>query len=297
MDGTKRHARWGAAVAASMLLMLALAASAWAAPGVDAFENAGSAPLPIGKFDEPITDLSTFTTQATAAGAELLTASNTPRWCVKNGLYAYADKTAWFALRGTGRPVAVSASSSGAQKMQLILGIYDAAPFGTGLSQLKGCDFDATFAGGDATVRFDTIAARTYWVQVGACADYNGSGYEWCNPHAGGVPQALVIALSAAPPANDARANAAPLVPGTVYENHGAGNESEINACNGQPYGATVWFNWTAPTWGTAVFDLNGMEGFVSIRRQGSDAVAGCGAARAEASVAKGETVSVQVGT
>src|SRR5215212_4940676 len=118
MDGTKRHARWGAAVAASMLLMLALAASAWAAPGVDAFENAGSAPLPIGKFDEPITDLSTFTRQASPAGQELLTA-DASWWCSKNGQLAYADKTAWFSLRGTGRPVAVSASSSGAQKMQL----------------------------------------------------------------------------------------------------------------------------------------------------------------------------------
>jgi hypothetical protein len=176
----------------------------------------------------------------------------------------------------------------------MIVSVFRGEPYG---NDIAGRVVDCRYAPNQSTVAWNTVEGQRYWIQVGVCAvDQPAPDPDtWCSWPSGAVPTALVLAQSA-PPSYDTRANAAPLQPGAHYDNHGAGQEAEINSCNGTEYGNTVWLRWTAPTWGTAVFTLGGMAGVVSIRRPGSDAVVGCGAGAAETPVAKGEELFIQVG-
>jgi hypothetical protein len=219
--------------------------------------------------------------------------SNGPGYCFNSieGLPdAYARNTAWYYVVGNGRRVAVAASASFATMMTVWSGSPLSPP--EDYSGIVECDFDPNFGTAhQPVVAWDSVDGETYWIQVGICKRGDNNA-DCVSPG----PTAVVTMLSqSAPPPYDTRANAVDLQP-VMYDNHGAGQEAEINTCNGTEYGSTVWLKWTAPTWGTAVLNLGGMAGVLSIRRAGSDAVVNCGAGAAEARVSKGETIYIQVG-
>lgn len=257
-------------------LVLLLAAGSARAAGSDAFS--GATFLHFGKADQ--TNLAPLTTEP----GEMLTDKGTG-WC---GEQRYLTNTAWYTFVGNGRAVSVGTSGP----VQMIISVFRGEPFG---ADIAGRVVDCRYAPSTSTVGWNTVDGQRYWIQVGVCADARVNPSVYCSWPGGATPTALVLAQSAPPP-YDTRANAAQLQPGALYDNHGAGQEAEINACNGAEYGNTVWLRWTAPTWGTAVFNLGGMAGVVSIRRPGTDAVSACGAGAAETKVAKGEELFLQVG-
>jgi hypothetical protein len=261
---------WGAA---ALLLVLALAPAGARAAGSDRFEDATLLQLGPSKSDQ--TNLVNFTTQP----GEMLTFQGAGVCLPDREL----DNSAWYRLTGNGRRLAVGASGPA----QMIVSVYRAPPFG---SDVVGRVVDCQYA--PSQVVWDSVEGQTYWIQVGICYIPGG---DWCSWDGLVTPTALTVAISN-PPSYDTRANAVELVPGRTYDNNGAGVEAETNNCNATPYGKTVWLKWTSPTWGTAVFNLNGMPGLISIRRTGTDAVTDCGFGAARARVAKGETVFLQVG-
>ena len=143
-------------------------------------------------------------------------------------------------------------------------------------------------------VVWNSVDGQTYWIQVGVCY-IPGTPPTWCSWDGLVTPTALVVAISD-PPRYDARANAVALSPGSTYDNHGADVEAETNSCNGTQYGNTVWLKWTSPTWGTAVFNLNGMPGLISIRRAGTDAVTTADSAPRRRGWPRARRVFLQVG-
>ena len=273
MDGKRlKMACWGAA---ALLLVLALAPAGARAAGGDSFEGATLLQLGPSKSDQ--TNLLDFTTQS----GEMLTVQGAGV-CLPN---RKLDKSAWYYVTGNGRRLAVGASGPA----QMIVSVYNAPPFGSDVvGRVVDCQYDPS------QVVWDSVAGQRYWIQVGICY-IPGAPPAWCSWDGLVAPTALVVGISD-PPGYDTRANAVVLQPGVQYDNHGAGEEAETNSCNGTPYGKTVWLKWTSPTWGTAVFNLNGMPGVISIRRAGTDAVSDCGFGAARARVAKGETVFLQVG-
>lgn len=278
-------------VAACVAACIAAVPAAARAAGADNWANAPTLDLFTGGST---TNLQSFGDE----DGEWLSSAG-PGFCHETS--AAMTRTAWFKLPGNGRRLAVSAHGG----VEYMLAVYSGSPFADP-APLVDCAYDATWQHGDAAVIFQSQANKTYWVQVGICQWYfpDPDPIGWCNwpGSPDGVedgtttPNALVLAVSDPPP-YDIRAKAASILPNQMYDNHGAKIENEINSCSGHPYGATVWFKWTAPTWGTAQFTLNGMTGYVSIRRAGSDAVVNCGNGSAQARVSKGETVFVQVGT
>jgi hypothetical protein len=276
MDG-KRFRPACRMAAAAALLLLVLAPGARAA-GSDSF--AGARFLHFGKADE--TDLTGYGTET----GEMLT-SDGQGACDEIGQRKLAN-TAWYYVIGNGRALSVGASGP----VQMVVSVYRGSPFG---SDVLGRVVDCRYAPNTSAVAWNSVDGQPYWIQVGLCWYVSSGSPVWCSWPDGAVPTALVVAISD-PPAYDTRANAVELKPGVTYDNHGANEEAEVNSCNGTPYGNTVWLKWSAPTWGTAVFNLSGMPGVISIRRAGTDAVTHCGFGAAQARVVKGETLFLQVG-
>jgi hypothetical protein len=173
-----------------------------------------------------------------------------------------------------------------------LVGVYSGDPFSGAAGALVDCRFAAS---GTTSVTWPSVPGQRYLIQVGLCA-VDDAAPRWCNGWPpGAVPNVDVVSRSAAP-SYDTRAGAVDINPTFHYDNHGAQRENEINSCGNIQYGNTVWFKYTAPTWGIASFQLGLMTGVLSIRRAGSDAVVACGPGAVEAKVAKGETVWLQVG-
>ncbi len=222
-------------------------------------------------------DTTTFDTQASEYLSDL-----GPGYC-DAVINAWVTNTAWFYVTGNGRQLTAAATGRGS-----LVAVYEGNP----LASPPGI-IDCRFAEDESKVVWPSVAGRRYLIQVGRCVrQLNGSNV-FCN-----APPAnrLTVASSSSPPSYDTRAGAVDVNPAAHYDNHGAGRENETNNCGTIGYGNTVWLKWTAPTWGVARFQMGLMTGVVSIRRAGSDAVAACGPGAAEARVAKGETVWIQVG-
>ncbi len=281
MDGKRsKMACWGAA---ALLLVLALAPAGARAAGSDNFAQAPFLHFGVSKSDQ--TNIFAYTTEQ----GEVYTDKG-PGFCGTTPR-AYAVRTVWYRLVGNGRELGAIADSD----VETMISVFTDNPFGGDRGQVLTCRFDPS----GSAVAWDSVDGASYWIQIGICATDNPTpppAFDWCNWPAGAIPDVTFFA-SSAPPPYDTRANAVVLQPGVQYDNHGATRDlAETNSCNGTPYGNTVWLKWTSPTWGTAVFNLNGMPGVISIRRAGTDAVAHCGFGAAQARVVKGETLFLQVG-
>ncbi len=127
-------------------------------------------------------------------------------------------------------------------------------------------------------VEFQSTAGQQYNLQVGACWDGGGSTRA-CGPDLEGAVS--VFAFSAA--VNDGRAQAAALPTGqlTAGNNFIATEEpGEPTVCSSDrgvsPYGRTVWYRWSSPGPGTAVFTATGFDTVLAVYAAGSNAPLRC---------------------
>jgi hypothetical protein len=241
------------------------ASAAQAAPSNDNFGNARY--LGYGDVDATID-----TTGATWEVGETLTPGGAGDRTACNigsdSFQSYA--TAWWYVYGSGRPVTVSTSGSA---FDTLLGIFD----GGVNDDSVVCTDD--IGGGDRGSRwtFDTVAGYPYRFQVGGCTKYNGAQYAVCSANWFG-PVRIVATTPAV--ANDARGSAVALSTGVRVssDNYGATEEAgETLSCGSEPYGRTVWYRWTAPAAGSAIFSSTGIHTILSVYRADSGARVGCG--------------------
>jgi hypothetical protein len=158
-------------------------------------------------------------------------------------------KTAWWRIVGTGQPITLS-TAVGATNFNTVLAVMTGNPDS---GSRIGCDDDR--AAGDALHRselpFSSVRGTPYLVQVG--------GFDPCDPPLTACPDFgnIVLRASSVRPLNDDRAAPAALVtavPATT-SNVGASQErGEDTACGTSQFAATVWYRWTAPGTGDAIF-------------------------------------------
>lgn len=168
------------------------------------------------------------------------------------------DSTLWWEFTGNGGPVTVSSARS---NFDSVLAVYETA---SGL--LLGCNDDIQPF--DDTQRFlpglrqssemviPTVAGRLYSVQLGKCTTPPPI-------RCGSVTSSDVVLRADRTPPNDDRAAATPITAGEAVpaSNIGATLESQEPAsCGSSPYAKTVWFRYSAPARGTAVFLASGRE-------------------------------------
>jgi hypothetical protein len=155
--------------------------------------------------------------------------------CVNGTQISQTDKTLWWWVEGTGRPLTVSTAGS---DFDTHLGIFEVPFDGDAMCQ----DADA----GGESITFDSVAGRPYWIQVGGCVFAT---------HGCGTPTGVANLTASTPaPGNDARGAAAGLPTGQPVsgDNYGAGEEpGEQTQCGSRFYGRTVWYLWNAASAGT----------------------------------------------
>jgi hypothetical protein len=165
-------------------------------------------------------------------------------------------KTAWYRIIGTGGKIDLSTagSSDGLAPLDTVLALY-----ALGGTTPLACSDDVGGVSDPTShiVSFTTSPYQVYEVQVGR---YNDGP---CN-------SACVVHLSATndqSPANDQRANAAPLTSAAAASNTFASEEpGEVLACPNQgpnhnitrAYSKTLWYSYHATDYGTATFRSGG---------------------------------------
>lgn len=246
-------------------LLLATALCAIALTGLTT--TAQAAPPPNDRFESAA--LLDYGTTATASNAdatiepgESVTANGGPEHnaCFFNNPahdYTQADRTVWWYVIGTGRPVTVI--TAGSYPLDTVLGV-----FYSGVTETTyACD-DARDSADGESLTFDTYPGAGYHIQVGTCV----ASTLTCGSRTG------TIHLLAASPAagNDNRAAAAPLATGgqVAGDNYAATEEPGENlACQSErgtsPYGRTVWYRWTATEKGTTVFTADGFDTVLAV--------------------------------
>jgi hypothetical protein len=261
----RRSPRLGLALAIALAAALLPAGAASAAVGADDYNLA--APL---LFSVPGT-VADNTSYGVLASEPTLCGSSTMM------------RTAWWKIAGTGKPITLSTAGS---TFDTVLAVYD------GPAPLTGnrvtCNDDDGSGGVTSALTFNSVRGRSYLVQVGANAFTSG--------------RIDLSASSSARPANDDRIAARALSTGVAatVSNAGAGQElGERLTCGIANYAATMWFSWTAPSLGDAVFTSSGAFGdtVVTVYRGGS--VVGCNAgstARVPVRTTAGEYL-IQVGS
>jgi hypothetical protein len=244
--------------------LLALPAASAAAPRNDAYQ--GATPLSYFDTDDPADQTNVGATEQTS---EPLTPSGVG---VCGG--TKMTHTVWYRVPGYGGPVTVETRGS---NIDTNLAVYDTDGTRNGpptFDNAIDCSTDVpgdTYDNRASEITFDTDDGLDYLVQIGNC-----SGCAVTPPR---PAEGTVVLNVYDTPLNDARAEPASLSGGTPFstDNIGATIESgEQTACGDAHYGKTVWFRYTAPGPGTAVFSASGSV-FDSVLTvyQGS-AVVGC---------------------
>jgi Putative metal-binding motif len=171
-------------------------------------------------------------------------------------------RTAWWSFTGTGQPITLTTAAS---DFDTVLAVYD-APGGTPIDGNRvACD-DESGGANTSRLTFASTRGKRYLVQVGARGPTHGR---------------IDVRASAARPANDDRIAAQTLhtgVPATV-SNAGASQElGETRACGNDGYAATLWFKWTAPAVGDAVFSAAAPFGDTVVAVHDGGGLVRCGA-------------------
>jgi hypothetical protein len=234
----------------------AAAAPAAADPGTDLFQ------------DRPLLD---FGVPAAASNASATVTDGEIARCEYTddqgnvSRYTDYDRTLWWWVRGTGRPVTVTTAGS---NFDTVLALFLSDPTERTAECSDDSDNVPPTPSGE-TIEFPTEAGQTYNIQVGGCSFESSSV---CGPGTGTVR----IEARSAPPGNDDRSNAAPLTSNVQVrgENFAATEQpGEVLSCRtgggDSPYGRTVWYRWSpppptdrpqAPAKGTAVFSVESPE-------------------------------------
>ncbi|HUR86400.1 MAG TPA: hypothetical protein VMY78_13745 [Solirubrobacteraceae bacterium] len=227
---------------------------------------AGAIPLVFGQTDNRFSNLG-----ANAENAEALTSQNPGRATCNyaNNQTSQANFTLWWTVVGTGRRITVS---TGGSNFDTHLGIFQ----GT-INESFLC-FDSA---GQEFVFWDSSPGQIYHVQVGDCQLTAPNPF---NPACAANGNSAIAVTATSPAAdNDNRSNAAVLPTGQIAagDNFAASEEAgepvDCASDRGQsPYGRTVWYRWTAPGTGTAVFTATGFDTVLAVLPAGSNSPLRC---------------------
>jgi len=240
------------ALASALAATLVPAGTALAAVGAD---NYGNPPALL--FSDPgtVADNVGYTVQG---GSEPV---GTAGGCTSVAM----TRTAWWRFTGTGQIITLTTLAS---NFDTVLAVYD-APGGTPIDGNRvACNDEDPGSAGTSALTFQSTRGKNYLVQVGARGSDHGR---------------IDLKASSARPPNDDRNSARVLqtgVPATV-SNVGASQElDETLTCATANYAATIWFAWTAPAVGDAVFSSSAAFGdtVVTVYRHSDGAVVGCNA-------------------
>jgi hypothetical protein len=218
---------------------------------------------------------------ATVEPAEPLTTNDPNGYgCSTEGAQATGGSqsggTLWWEFTGNGGPITVSSLGS---NFDTVLAVYETMnrPFVACNDDLQPYDPTQPFLEYrlSSEVLVNTVAGRKYSVQVGGCSPQP--------PCASPTSGSVILRVSPTPP-NDNRANPLPVTAGVPLSatNTGATTEpSEVLSCHrfdgrDAPYAKTVWFRYTAPARGTAVFSTAGFDTVLAVYRGGSTTFIGC---------------------
>ena len=235
-------------------IVLGSAGQAMAQAANNNFANA--VPLVFGQTDNRFNNIG-----ATTESGEALTAQNAERpFCVYQGNQtSQARFTLWWTFVGTGRRVRVS---TGGSDFDTHLGIFPGS-----LNDPSLLCLDAP--GTPEFLEFDSNAGQLYHVQVGDCAPGTPTPV---NPGCAASGSAISVTATSPAADNDNRAGATSLPTGQLLtgDNYAATEEAnEPVDCasdrGNSPYGRTVWYRWTAPASGTAVFTATGFDSVLAV--------------------------------
>jgi hypothetical protein len=244
---------------AFLILLVGLTVAVPAARAAEPNDNfASRLPIQLGFAD------SRGNTDATIESQERFTANDpSGSQCSRQGQETTTggvqmNGTLWWEFTGTGEPITVSTLNA---NFDTVIAVYDQD---AGMTMV-GCNDD--IQPGDATrpnLEFrpqsevlvkNTVAGHRYAVQVGGC-----SGSCWT------VTAGTITVRVSPPPPNDSRANPTPVPTGAQVSGTNTGStteQGELTVCARNDktslFGKTVWYRWTAPAPGTAVFSVSGV--------------------------------------
>jgi hypothetical protein len=235
-----------------VVALLALPASAAAAPSNDNWQSAQSHPLNV-LFGQNTTD-------ATLQGGEFIQCGDSSQPALSHSV--------WYRIPGTGGPIVFSTVGS---DFDTIVGLYkDADP--TVLANNIACNDDETPGTNTwSKIVFNTVKGANYLIQIGGC-DSSIPPNAACgsaNPY--GSIQDIALA-------NDFRAYPEDLTAPTVTRaNVAASTEvGETTTCGGTSYGGTVWFHYKATAVGKAVFSSSRFTNALAVFQGNTPTPIGC---------------------
>jgi hypothetical protein len=218
------------ALAGAFALALVCAPAAHAA-GSDSWTTA--TPLTYSVGDSA--DTTSFGTQPNEPGTTAATLGACP---------TFRTNTAWWSVRGHGGRMTVTTLGT---DIDAVLAVYVRTPSGAPGAE-AGCSDLPTRP---LEVRFQAARGTTYLIQVGGKAIGSGQPGDRGDVAVTAIPER---------PTGDDRAAALPLATNATLDvsNRGATEEpGEVLDCGAAHYLATLWFAWTTPVPGTAVFDAD----------------------------------------
>jgi hypothetical protein len=257
------HVRLGLALVCSLTLLAPAVASA--APTYDTFQNAKSI-----DYNVLVEDNNASASEQTNEGYTVKAAAEDKCVDASTNRSSLNSQTLWYKIVGTGRKLYVGFDNAA---FDPFLGIFE----GGGLPENHlGCDDDRSLTDDlPNTLTWPSVKGRTYYIQVGAC--YSTLDTASCDGLDGG--DFAIYALTD-PPENDAKANAEPIQEGTQLDRDNLSATldapTETHDCGTANYGNTVWFKFTAPRAGQAVFTSAGIDTVMSVYRADSGARVGC---------------------
>jgi hypothetical protein len=252
------------ALSASILLCLALAGTAAAAPPADSTDSRVD-PFLLESDYAWSSDTSSYGT----FDGEPRTASN-PAPVHGDCGSTEMTRTSWWQIRGTGRHTFITTSQDSTDtNYDTVLAVYEEGVGGS-IGAFVDCNDDVDVPDDlGSTVDLDTTdPSKDYLIQVGAVGGTGGN---------------LNIFASTDVPGNDGRANAQALAvaPQTFWENFGATPVNVDENCSGGGGGTeakTVWFKYTSPERGNVAFDVAGGFNLIAgVYRGDSGAALACG--------------------
>jgi hypothetical protein len=225
---------------------------------------AGPAPAAVGADNSSDAPPLLFSVPGTVADNEAYTVEGgEPVGAVAGCNSTAMTRTAWWRFTGTGQPITLTTLAS---SFDTVLAVYDAPTGVPILGNRVACNDDdpGTAGGTTSALTFASTRGKNYLVQVGSLGPDHGR---------------IDVRASSARPANDDVIAAQALQTGvvTTVSNAGASQElGEALTCATATYAATIWFAWTAPAVGDAVFSSFAAFGDTVLTVYRDGAVQGC---------------------
>lgn len=214
------------------------------------------------------------TTGLTTQTGEPLTGGAPPTRCGASS--AAIGATRWLTFTGSGGPVTVTTEGSA---FDTVLGLYLGSP--PSASTFVTCNDDVSAASVDSRLTFRSSVNHSYMLQLGGT---NGTAFQGAY---------LLAALT-----NDTRAYAEEVPVNQPLTRTYAGATSdagEVLACQGVPFGRTVWFGVAVPAAGRVVVTSD-FTTAVAVYRDGDPAPLACAAGDVTSAAAPSAGADVKPG-